>query len=99
MECKTVQRLLSRLKALRVERGLTQEEFAEKAGLSYKYYQAVEAGRKNNLRLSTLERLAKGHGLEPWQLLLPGGEKTARKAANAPSVKSDRKKPPRKKTG
>jgi transcriptional regulator with XRE-family HTH domain len=32
MECITVQRLISRLKALRVERGLTQEEFAELAG-------------------------------------------------------------------
>lgn len=92
MECKTVQRLLSRLKALRVERGLTQEEYAEKAGLSYKYYQAVEAGRKNNLRLSTLERLAKGHGMEPWQLLLPGGTKTARKAAKVRSVKKAKKK-------
>ena len=71
MESETVQRLPGRLKALRVERGLTQEEFAEKAGISYKYYQAVEAGRKQDLRLSTLVRLATGHGLEPWQLLLP----------------------------
>jgi transcriptional regulator with XRE-family HTH domain len=98
MECKTVQRLLRRLKALRVERGLTQEEFAEKAGLSYKYYQAVEAGRKMNLRLSTLERLAKGHGMEPWQLLLPGGPKTARKTAKVQSLKTSKKKPLRKKT-
>jgi transcriptional regulator with XRE-family HTH domain len=97
MECKTIQRLLRRLKALRIERGLTQEEFAEKAGLSYKYYQAVEAGRKNNLRLSTLERLAKGHGMEPWQLILPGGTKTARKAAKVRSVKMAKKKPLRKK--
>jgi transcriptional regulator with XRE-family HTH domain len=94
MECKTVQRLLSRLKALRVERGLTQEEFAEKAGLSYKYYQAVEAGRKMNLRLSTLERLVKGHGMEAWQLLLPGETKTAK----VRSVKTAKKKPLPKKT-
>lgn len=73
METETVQRLLGRLKALRIESGLTQEEFAEKSGISYKYYQAVEAGRKKDLRLSTLDRLANGHGLEPWQLLLPGG--------------------------
>ena len=73
METETVQRLLGRLKALRVESGLTQEEFAEKSGISYKYYQAVEAGRKKDLRLSTLDRLARAHGLEPWQLLLPGG--------------------------
>ena len=73
METETVQRLLGRLKALRVESGLTQEEFAEKSGISYKYYQAVEAGRKKDLRLSTLDRLAAAHGLEAWQLLLPGG--------------------------
>ncbi|WP_343226904.1 helix-turn-helix transcriptional regulator [Luteolibacter flavescens] len=74
MGSSTVQNLLKRLKALRVQRGLTQERFAESAGISYKYYQAVEAGRKQDLRLSTLERLAKAHGLEPWELLRPGGE-------------------------
>jgi len=73
MEGGTTQRLLGRLRALRVARGLTQEQFAEQSGISYKYYQAVEAGRKQDLRLSTLDRLAKAHGLETWQLLLPGG--------------------------
>ncbi len=73
MEGGTIQRLLGRLRALRVARGQTQEEFAEQSGISYKYYQAVEAGRKKDLRLSTLDRLAKAHGLETWQLLLPGG--------------------------
>ncbi len=72
MAGETVQRLLGRLKALRLERGLTQEQFAEQSGISYKYYQAVEAGRKRDLRLSTLDRLAEAHGLEAWQLLLPG---------------------------
>lgn len=37
---------------------------AEQAGFSYKYYQAIEAGRKRELRLSTLDRLAKAHGME-----------------------------------
>jgi transcriptional regulator with XRE-family HTH domain len=87
--------LLGRLKALRVERGLTQEEFAEKAGLSYKYYQAVEAGRKKELRLSTLVRLAKAHNLEPWQLLLPGGPKAVRKTAKVRPSKAAKKKPQR----
>ncbi|MBG7606981.1 MAG: helix-turn-helix transcriptional regulator [Verrucomicrobia bacterium] len=62
---------LARLKALRNERGWTQEKFAEVAGMSYKYYQAIEAGRKRDLRLSTLERLAKGHDMEVWRLLAP----------------------------
>ncbi len=73
MESPTVQRLLERLRELREQRGLTQEEFSEASGISYKYYQAVEGGRKRDLRLSTLERLAKAHGLELWQLFLPKG--------------------------
>jgi transcriptional regulator with XRE-family HTH domain len=66
-----VAQLLDRIRRLRTDRGLTQEAFAEKAQISYKYYQAIEAGRKVDLRLSTLERLAKAHGLEVWELLLP----------------------------
>ena len=50
---------------------ITQEQFAEKAGFSYKYYQAIEAGRKPDLRLSTLERLAKACGLELHELFAP----------------------------
>ncbi len=69
MEGRTIRPLLKRLRQLRLRRGLTQEAFAEQAGFSYKYYQAVEAGRKRDLRLSTLERLAQAHGLEVWQLL------------------------------
>lgn len=74
MGSSTVQNLLKRLKTLRVERGLTQEQFAEASGISYKYYQAVEAGRKQDLRLSTLERFAKAHSMEPWELLRPREE-------------------------
>lgn len=71
MESSIAQHLLKRLKELRVQRGLTQEAFAEMSGISYKYYQAVEQGKKLDLRLSTLERLAKAHDLEVWQLLGP----------------------------
>jgi len=59
--------------------------FAESAGMSYKYYQAIEAGRKPDLRLSTLERLAKDHGLEVCELLsptLPSGSVKARKKSS-----------------
>ena len=65
----TAKRLLARVKQLREARGLTQEGFAEKSGLDYKYYQSVEAGRKRDIRLSTLEKLAKACGLELWELL------------------------------
>lgn len=62
-------RLLARIKQIREGLDLTQEVFAERAGLGYKYYQSVEAGRRRDIRLSTLEKLAKACGVEPWQLL------------------------------
>lgn len=63
--------LLVRLKALRANRGWTQEEFSENTGISYKYYQALEAGRKPDMRLSTLERLAAAYGIPLHELLTP----------------------------
>jgi transcriptional regulator with XRE-family HTH domain len=65
----TIKRLLARVKALREALGLSQEAFAERAGLTYKYYQHVEAGRRRDIRLSTVEKLAKACGLEPAELL------------------------------
>jgi len=62
-------RLLARVKNLREALGLSQEAFAERAGLKYKHYQAIEAGRKIDIRVSTLEKLAKACGLDPSELL------------------------------
>lgn len=62
-------RLLERVRVLREARGLSQEAFAERAGLKYKHYQAIEAGRKSDIRFSTLQKLAKACGLELWELL------------------------------
>jgi transcriptional regulator with XRE-family HTH domain len=65
----TTKRLLARVKALREARGLSQEGFAERAGLQYKHYQAIEAGRKPKIQLPTLEKLAKACDLKLWELL------------------------------
>ncbi len=59
----TATKLLTRVKELREAHGLSQEAFAEKAGLGYKYYQHIESGRRRDIRLSTLEKLAKACGL------------------------------------
>jgi transcriptional regulator with XRE-family HTH domain len=67
----SIAKLLARLKELRKIHRLTQEAFSERSGISYKYYQAIEGGRKRDLRLSTLERLAKPYGIELWQLFSP----------------------------
>lgn len=72
--------LLKKLKTLRKRHSLTQEAFAEIAGISYKYYQSVETGKQEDLRLSTLDRLAKAYGVEGWQLLAPTFPKSTRLA-------------------
>jgi len=51
-----------RMRELRLAKGLTQADMAER-GLSYKYYQKIEAGRVN-LTLKTLEKLAAALGIE-----------------------------------
>ena len=71
----TANRLLARVKELREARKLSQEQFAEKAGLGYKYYQHIEdyqhieAGRRRDIRLSTLEKLATACGVKLPDLL------------------------------
>ena len=69
MQNRTTDFLHKRLKQLREGCGFTQEEFAERAGLTYKYYQAIESGRKRDLRLSTLDKLANGYGMPTAWLL------------------------------
>jgi len=65
----TAKRLLARIRALREAHGLTQEAFAERAGLAYKHYQQVEAGRKFDVRLSTLIKVAEALGLTLSELV------------------------------
>jgi transcriptional regulator with XRE-family HTH domain len=65
----TAKQLLARVKEIREARGLSQEAFAEKAGLGYKYYQHVEAGRRRDIRFSTLVKLARACDLQVWELL------------------------------
>jgi transcriptional regulator with XRE-family HTH domain len=57
------------VRALRVLRGLTQEQFAEKAGLDYKYYQRFERGRTPAPTLTTLERFGRVLRVKPWVLI------------------------------
>jgi len=69
-------RLMIRLRELRKSYGLSQERFSEISGFSYKFYQLIEIGRKNDLRLSSLERLAEAYGIEVYELLAPETPKT-----------------------
>jgi transcriptional regulator with XRE-family HTH domain len=67
----TIAKLAQRLRELRQRHGLTQEEFADVADINYKHYQQIESGRKKQLWIEIVERLAAGYGLEAWELLSP----------------------------
>jgi len=68
-------RFKKRLKALRKERGWTQEFAAEKCGIPYKMLQFYELGIKKNPVLQTLEKIARGFGLDVSELLAPNFQK------------------------
>jgi transcriptional regulator with XRE-family HTH domain len=65
----SVSRLITNLKALRLRHDITQEEFASISGFNYKYYQEIESGRKKQVLLETLDRLAEAYGIEPSELI------------------------------
>ena len=56
------------LRAYRMERGLSQEAFAEVLGVHRTYMGGVERGERN-LTLKSLEKMAEQIGVEPLQLL------------------------------
>jgi len=63
--------LIARLRELRKRYALTQEKVSELSGVAYKYYQLIEGGHRVDLRLSTLEKLAKAYGIGVHELLAP----------------------------
>lgn len=62
------ERLARRLRELRERRGLGQAEQAAACGISHVFYGTVERAERS-VGLESLELMAHGHGLEPWQLL------------------------------
>jgi transcriptional regulator with XRE-family HTH domain len=62
------ERLSMRLKQIREQRGLTQEQLAEKAGVSRAYLARLEIGR-HDPPLSTVEKLAKALKVKLGKLL------------------------------
>jgi transcriptional regulator with XRE-family HTH domain len=64
-----------RVKARRVELGLTQERVAHDAELSWTFYASIERGERN-VGLTSLVRIARRLGVTPGQLVdglpLPG---------------------------
>lgn len=66
-----LQRTLGRnLRAIRRERGLSQEAFAEQIDVHRTYMGGLERGERN-LTLKTVERIADRVGVDPQSLLQP----------------------------
>ncbi len=62
-------RFSERLRKLRKECGYTQQELAELAGVEYKHIQRLESKKPCDVKLSTLEKLAKAFKITPAKLL------------------------------
>ncbi len=60
----------SKIQVMRERKGLTQDQLSERAGINAKYISAIERGQKN-LTVLTLEKIAKGLEVEPFELILP----------------------------
>lgn len=69
-------RLLKNLRLLRKRHSISQERIAELSGLDYKFYQAVEAGRRPNVTLATLDNIAEVYGVSGYQLIMARLPKT-----------------------
>lgn len=64
------------LRRLRHDRNLTQEELADRAGLSARYVGAIERGTVS-ASVTVLGQVAEALGIEPGELLRPSGGKAS----------------------
>lgn len=67
------QTVAKRIRELRAEAGLSQEQLAGECEVHRTYIGSVERGERN-ITLLTLERIAKALGVDPLQLLEEGRE-------------------------
>jgi transcriptional regulator with XRE-family HTH domain len=58
-----------KIQKIREEKGITQDQLGERAGINAKYVSAIERGQKN-LTILTLEKIAKGLDVELFELLI-----------------------------
>ena len=62
-------RLARKLKERRKKIGLTQEEIAERIGVSPRYYQMLESKKPTAVKIDLIEKLAKALKITPSKLL------------------------------
>lgn len=58
------------VKRLRAELGITEEEVKRRSGISQKTFNNI-ANAEHSPTISTIEKVAKGLGVDPWELMLP----------------------------
>ena len=63
--------IAERLRILRHRHALTQQEFADLAGIAFTFYQLLESGKKKQVWLETVAKLAGVYGLDVWEFLKP----------------------------
>lgn len=70
------------VRRVRLEKGLTQEEFAENSGFSQQYISGLENGRRNPT-IVTIYELAQALGVDHLELLRPDPKHPSRKKPSA----------------
>ncbi len=65
---KTTQEIAANLKAIRNQKGLTQADVAEKAGLSANFYARIERSEQQPT-IETLEKITKALGVKSSEIL------------------------------
>ena len=62
-------KLGKRIKELRAKKKITQEELASTAEIDYKYLQTIEGKNPPNVKIETINKIAKAFKISPSQLL------------------------------
>ncbi len=76
-----MRRLVGRnVRRIRLEKGLSQEQFAEASGFTQQYLSGLETGRRNPT-IVTLYEIASALDVEHVELVAPDAEATAERAA------------------
>lgn len=68
---KAAEALCTNIRRVRLGHGWSQEAIAEKAGLSVRHFQDIEAGRRPGIRVATIERIAKVLRVQVSELFQP----------------------------
>lgn len=62
-------KIAKRIKEFRNKKKLTQEKLSSLTGIDYKYIQKIEGKNPPNLKVETIEKIAKALGIKPSKLV------------------------------